>query len=412
MLGKYSFGIGDRFAKEGVYQLLSFAKAKTEGFMITPVWNKSYREHQTVKSSPASVRAEANESIEKLGWEGTYLVDADHITLETVDEFIPHSDFFTIDVADQIGQELSSAEIEAFINHHKDHIGQVQVAGLPEALVITEEDLIALGNKFFQATKEAHLIYKKISQKKKGFFVVEVSMDEVDEPQLPMELYFILMLLSDAGVPVNTIAPKFSGRFNKGVDYKGSLTDFEKEFERDLLIIAHCVKVFDLPSDLKLSIHTGSDKFSLYPIINRLIKKHDCGLHLKTAGTTWLEEVIGLAESEGSGLLMAKSIYEEAYTRFYELTEPYATVIEVDKSILPTPDEVNTWSGEQFSAALSHDQSVKSYDPNFRQLLHTAYKVAAEKGDAFLLELEKNSYRIGKNVTRNIFDRHIKPLFL
>lgn len=412
MLGKYSFGIGDRFAKEGVFQLQAFIAAKDLGVTITPVWNKSFREHKTVGSNPASVRSEADESIEKLSWSDSYFVDADHITLKTVEDFVPYSDFFTIDVAEQIGQELLPSELDAFVEDYKSYVGQVQVEGIDEAFQITVEKLTALGNKFYKAVKEAYLIYQKIKEEKEGYFAVEISMDEVDEPQSPAELYFILVLLSKVGIPVNTVAPKFTGRFNKGVDYKGALQVFEKEFEQDLLVIAHCIKTFDLPPDLKLSIHTGSDKFSLYPVMNRLIKKHDCGLHLKTAGTTWLEELIGMAESEGTGLEMAKSIYEEAYERFDELTVPYANVIEVDRAKLPKPEVVNDMTGTQYADALRHDQTMKSYDPNFRQLLHTSYKIAADRGDAFLRELEKNSEQIGRNITENIFTKHIKPLFL
>ncbi len=412
MLGKYSLGIGDRFAKEGVFQLEAFVKAKKLGKDITPVWNKSYREHKTVGSKPSSVRKEADESVAKCSWKSGYLVDADHITIQTVEDFIPYSDFFTIDVANQIGHELTQSESKVFLEEYRHHIGNLDIQGIDETFEITEETLLEFGNKFYKAVKESLLIYQKIKEKRQGYFAVEVSMDEVEVPQTPLELYFILILLSKAGIPVNTIAPKFTGRFNKGVDYRGDLAAFEKEFEQDLLVIAHCVEKFDLPKDLKLSIHSGSDKFLLYPIINRLIKKHHCGLHLKTAGTTWLEELIGLAESGGSGLEMVKSIYAEAYSRFDELTVPYVTVIEVDKDQLPKIETVNSWEGNKFSETLRHDQKNSSYDSNFRQFLHTSYKIAAEKGDGFIEELEKNSEHIGRNVTENIFDKHINPLFI
>jgi len=412
MLEKYSFGIGDRFAKEGLAQLQAFLKAKEAGVVITPVWNKSFREHSTVGSSPESVRHEADKSVQALDWPHGYLVDADHITFETVGKFIPYSDFFTIDVAAQIGQPMEAAEKDAFLLEFRKHIGKVEIDGISAGFELSEDELLRLGNRFYKACKEARRIYGEITKWKQAPFAVEVSMDEVDAPQSPMELYFILVLLSHEGVPVNTIAPKFSGRFNKGVDYEGEVAAFEREFEEDLLVIRHCVARFNIPSDLKLSIHTGSDKFSLYPVMNRLVKKYACGLHVKTAGTTWLEELIGLAESEGTGLEMAKSIYSEAYTRFDELTIPYENVIDVRKEDLPSPNEVAAWNGEKYSETLRHDQSNAHYNPNFRQLLHTSYKLAAERGNAFLSELVKNSEHIGRNVTENLFDRHIKPLFL
>ena len=411
-LGKYSFGIGDRFAHQGEYQLKGFLKAAEAGFEVTPVWNKSFREHKTVNSKTLSVREEADRAVEKLKWKGNYLVDADHITLETVDEFISYSDFFTIDVANKINLKLDEKEKKSFIQKFSNFKGHLTIAGIQDTFEITDKVLLSMGDKFYMAAKEASAIYQKISASKNGSpFFVEVSMDEVESPQTPIELYFILAFLAYQNIPVNTIAPKFTGRFNKGVDYEGDISAFESEFEQDILVIKQAVKEFDLPEGLKLSVHTGSDKFSLYPIIHSLIKKYDAGLHLKTAGTTWLEELIGLAESGGAGLEMAKSIYIEALKRYDELTTPYATVINVDPDCLPSIEEVTKWDGDTYATSLRHDQQHPNYNPDFRQLLHTAYKLAAEKGDRFFAELVKNREIIGKNVVENIFERHLKPLF-
>lgn len=412
-LGKYSFGIGDRFAHQGVYQLAAFAEAAQSGVIITPVWNKSNREHLTVESGPESVRIEADEAVHQLSWNHGYLVDADHITFDTVDRFIEHSDFFTIDVADKINEPLTKSELERFLLDHRGTIGELTVSGIERTFKIDAQVLTSIAHKFYKAILEAKRIYQHIKEHKGDkYFAVEVSMDEVDEPQSPLELYFILLLLSENDVPVDTIAPKFTGRFNKGVDYEGDLASFTTEFEQDLLVINHAVAKFGLPADLKLSVHTGSDKFSLYPVIHSLIKKHDVGLHLKTAGTTWLEELIGLAESEGSGLAMAKSIYHTAIERFDELTGPYTTVINIDPAQLPTLADIDNWTGDQFARSLRHEQTDSLYNPHFRQLLHTAYKVAHEKGASYGDELKKNSEIIGRNVMRNILNRHIDPLFL
>ena len=153
----------------------------------------------------------------------------------------------------------------------------------------------AIAEKYLFAAKKAGEIYRKIEGSKgTGNFITEVSMDEVAIPQTPVELFFILEMLGDEGVPLQTIAPKFSGRFNKGVDYAGDPMKFAAEFEEDLMIIALAVMEFGLPDNLKISVHSGSDKFAIYPHIGSLLKKHGKGVHLKTAGTTWLEEIIGL----------------------------------------------------------------------------------------------------------------------
>ena len=270
----------------------------------------------------------------------------------------------------------------------------------------------ATAEKFLLAVKEAGKIYDYVLEKKgdEGI-VIEVSVDETDTPQTPIELFLILAMIALEKVPVQTIAPKFTGRFNKGVDYVGDLVQFEKEFDEDLSVLAFAVKEFGFHDSLKLSVHSGSDKFSIYSIINKLIKKHDAGLHVKTAGTTWLEEIIGLAESGGEGLLIAKQVYAGAFERFDELTAPYATVIDIDRAGLPTPDEVNGWSSEQYVSALQHDQSCDAYNSNLRQLLHVGFKLAAEMGTRYTDALVANEAVVARNVGGNILDRHIKPIF-
>ena len=160
-------------------------------------------------------------------------------------------------------------------------------------------------------------------------------MDETDLPQTPPELLIILALLADEKVKLQTIAPKFTGRFNKGVDYVGDLVQFEKEFNDDLAVIAYAIKQYGLPANLKLSVHSVRDKFSIYPIINKALARTGAGLHIKTAGTTWLEELIGLAEAGGDGLVLAKEIYAYALDHVDELCAPYASVIDIDRSKLP-----------------------------------------------------------------------------
>lgn len=412
-LGKYSFGTGDRFAHQGEAQLKGSILAKEAGVELTHVWNKSFREHKTVKSEPESVRFEADEAVKVLGWKGQYLVDADHINMDTVDEFVACSDFFTLDVADFIGKEISSEEIETFVTKYSKYIGQLSIPEIDTPFNIDENFIRKIASSFLFAAKEAGKIYRRIAELKGNEdFIAEVSMDEVDDPQTPAELFFILAAIADAGLPAQTIAPKFTGRFNKGVDYVGDVDQFAKEFEEDILVIQHAIKEFGLPENLKLSVHSGSDKFSIYKPIRELTKKYNTGVHVKTAGTTWLEELIGLAEAGDEGLELAKAIYSKALGRFDELTGPYATVIDVQIEALPTAEEVNGWSGDKFANTLRHDQGHADFNPQFRQLLHCGYKVAAEYGDTYFNALDKYKDIVSRNVTENIFERHIKPLFI
>ena len=287
--------------------------AAEHGAEVVPVWNKSHREHTTIGSSPDSVRTAADAAVRELGWKKPYHVDADHIRLETVDGFLASSDFYTIDVADAIGRAAAADAVKAFADRHPDLVGRLQIPGIETPFQTTRAEVERIAGKYLLAVQEAGRIYRHIAAAKgEGTFITEVSMDETDSLQTPPELLVILAAIADEKIPIQTIAPKFTGRFNKGVDYVGDLTRFEKEFNDDLAVIAFAVKQFGLPANLKLSVHSGSDKFSIYAPIRRAIGRFGSGLHLKTAGTTWLEEVIGLAEAGGDGLELAKEIYAKA----------------------------------------------------------------------------------------------------
>ena len=114
-LKKYSFGIGDRFGKQGKAQLSAVSQAKELGIDIAPVWNKSFREHEIIGTNPDQVRKEADQAVSSLGWKGSYHVDADHVGLKTVSSFISGSDFFTLDVADFIGKSADKDDIDHFL---------------------------------------------------------------------------------------------------------------------------------------------------------------------------------------------------------------------------------------------------------------------------------------------------------
>jgi hypothetical protein len=397
---------------QGKAQLKAIMKAGDAGIDIVPVWNKSNREHQIINTTPDMVRKEADDAVKKLNWNKSYYVDADHINLSNVDSFVEHSDFFTIDVADFIGKRAESGEIDAFLKNHSRYTGKLEIEGLETSFEVSKEDLQEIAEKYLYAIKKAAEIYNYLKDKKAtDNFIAEVSMDEVEDPQTPVELFFILAGLASENIPLQTIAPKFTGRFNKGVDYVGDPAQFKEEFEADILVIEKALKEFDLPSNLKLSIHSGSDKFTIYPVMGELIRKYDKGIHVKTAGTTWLEEVIGLSLAGGEALEMAKSIYRKAYERREELCAPYSTVIDINEDFLPPPEEVEAWSGEHMAAVVRHIPDHLIYNPSVRQLLHVGYKVAAEFGNAYLDMVKNNEKIVAEQVTENLYDRHIRRLF-
>ncbi len=411
-LAKFTFGVGDRFAHQAAAQLAAFQQAREHGWEVVPVWNKSNREHQTVGSQPASVLAAAEAAVAAAGWTHGFYVDADHINIATVEPFLECSDFFTLDVADWIGRPAAEQDVEAFVTNHRGLLGQLDLPGLSQSVAIDEQMFRSTAEKYLAAAIEAGNTYRHIQLAKGPVpFVTEVSMDETDAPQTPPELLIILAALADQGVPAQTIAPKFTGRFNKGVDYVGDVVQFERELRDDLAVIAYAVKHFGLPGDLKLSVHSGSDKFSIYPAIHSALRDTGAGLHLKTAGTTWLEEVIGLAETGGAGLAIAKEIYSLAHAQRDSLCAPYAAVIDIDPARLPDPETVNDWPARRFVAALRHDPTCPDFNADLRQLIHVGYKVAAKMGERYTDGLDDCREAIARNVTENLFLRHMKPLF-
>ncbi|MBW4039356.1 MAG: hypothetical protein HIU91_10885 [Acidobacteria bacterium] len=413
MLPKYSVGVGDRFAHQAKAQLKACMKAAEAGVEVVPVWNKSNREHTIIGTEPSQTRAAADAAVKALGWREPYFVDADHITLKTVERFLEPCNFFTLDVAEEIGKAAKSEDVDAFLARHPELVGEVRIPRIEKPFMTDAAFVKGVANKFLAAVQDAGKIYRLLVERKgAGTFVPEISMDETDSPQTPVELLIILAAIADEKIPIQTIAPKFTGRFNKGVDYVGDVALFGKEFEEDLATIAFAVSRYGMQKNLKLSVHSGSDKFSIYEAIRSAVKKFDAGVHVKTAGTTWLEELIGLAEAGGSGLEIAKEVYREAFAHVEELCKPYAAVIDIDYAKLPKPHVADMWTSEQYTSALRHDQRNTAYNPSFRQLLHVGFKVAAKMGPRYLNALEENEETVAKNVTTNLYERHIKPIFV
>jgi hypothetical protein len=412
-LGRFSIGVGDRFVHQAKAQLRACVRAAEAGVQVVPVWNKSNREHAIIGSEPAQTRAAADAAVQQLRWQHAYFCDADHINLSTVDRFLEPCDFFTIDVADQIGVPAEQADLDHFVRSHSGLLGAIDLPGLSEPIPVTREDLERVGRKYLAAVLRAAENYRYIERAKgKGTFLTEVSMDETDSPQQPVELLLILAALADAGVPLATIAPKFTGRFNKGVDYVGDPRVFARELDQDMAVIRYAIDAFGLPAELKLSLHSGSDKFSIYGAVHEAMTKLGTGLHLKTAGTTWLEEMIGLAESGGDALALVKEIYAAAYAHRDELCAPYAAVIDIELASLPTPAETERWTAEQWVSGLRHDLDSPEYNRSLRQLMHVAFKIAAKMGPRYIATLEQHEDCVAENVTHNLFDRHIRPVFL
>src|SRR5664279_3148568 len=158
-LGKYSLGIGDRFSLQGIAQLRGIIRANKTGLEISPVWNKSNREHLYVHSHPADVRKEADAAVAALGFKGKYFVDADHINLSTVAPFVETADFFTLDVASFIGKESSESAVKSFTASCAKYLEELNIPGINHPIEVTEDLLVRISRKFLAATQQASEIY-------------------------------------------------------------------------------------------------------------------------------------------------------------------------------------------------------------------------------------------------------------
>src|SRR5438309_9779341 len=126
-LPKFSIGVGDRFAHQAKAKLAACIKAQQAGVEVVPVWNKSNREHTIIGSEPTQTRAAADAAVKELGWDKPYFLDADHINLKTVQRFLEPCDFFTLDVADMIGQPADGKDVAAFVARHPELMGTVTI---------------------------------------------------------------------------------------------------------------------------------------------------------------------------------------------------------------------------------------------------------------------------------------------
>ena len=189
---KYSFGTGDRFGKEGKAQLAALQEINRLGIPVVPVWNKSNREHSIIHSEPGDVKTEATAAVDGNKYTGNYYIDADHINLETVDRFMNSSNFFTIDVAHFIGSKPKPDAVRNFTTRYGKYLGNMTIPGIDKKLVVTGDFLSTLAENYLVAIDEVTKIYDHIcSIKGKANFIAEVSVDEAELVQGPLELFFI-----------------------------------------------------------------------------------------------------------------------------------------------------------------------------------------------------------------------------
>jgi len=291
-----SFGFGDRLGLATPGHI-----AAVQGTDFSPIFaQQSVRENARTGRTPLQVMNDAKRAVDEMGWQGPWGADADHLkSLEDLPPFVDAGyTFFTIDPGEFVENDADSDSLQ--ILQRKFRISERKDVGWDQLSAIylshnqvfdfgkfDDETLLRAEIKYGKAIQHTIKMYQALLQLKDSFDF-EVSVDETNTPTTPLEHYFIANELSRASVQFTSLAPRFTGRFEKGVDYIGDLALLDAEMAKHAAVTA-------LFGTYKLSLHSGSDKFSVYPMIAKYWGKH---LHIKTAGTSYLEALRVLAIKE------------------------------------------------------------------------------------------------------------------
>jgi tagaturonate epimerase len=286
-----SFGFGDRLGLATPGHI-----SAVRGTGLTPVFaQQSVRENMRTGRTPQQVLDDARRAVEAASWDATWGADADH--LKSIDDFPPFIaagyTLFTVDPGEHVDNAASIDPLPILREKAKRlNWDQLEARYLKSTADqswghFDPESLMRAAVKYGRAITHSATLYRHLCTMKDSFDF-EVSVDETDAPTTPLEHYFISNELAEAGVKFTSLAPRFIGRFEKGVDYIGDLTALDAEMAKHAAVTKHF-------GTYKISLHSGSDKFSVYPL---LVKHWGSRLHIKTAGTSYLEALRTLATTE------------------------------------------------------------------------------------------------------------------
>jgi hypothetical protein len=403
-----SAGCGDRLGLATPGHVRAVRKAAG----IAPIFaQQSMRENTRTGRTPQQVMDDALWGIFQEGWREPWGADADHLkTAEDVDLCVAAGyTFFTIDPGDHVDNEAHSAPLDAL----KDKIHVLpwdQLEDSPEglharylnrrfeveaaasaskfALEFNQTTLARAAAKYGRAIAHTVRLYRHLAAQAEDAafaseFELEMSVDETETPTSIEEHFFIATELKRLGVQWVSLAPRYIGRFEKGVDYIGDLDEFEAELAKHAAI-ARALGPY------KLSIHSGSDKFSIYPIVAR----HTRGLaHLKTAGTSYLEALRVVAQVEPS---LFRQILAYAIERYPEDRATYH--VSADLAKVPAPD---TLADADLSALLDQFDA--------RQVLHVTFGSMLDRFGGEILSVLAAHEEAHYAALEDHFEKHLSP---
>jgi len=323
-----SFGFGDRLGLATPGHI-----AAVRGSKFAPIFaQQSVRENARTGRTPQQVMDDAQRAVDVAKWSSPWGADADH--LKTVDDIPPFIaagyTFFTVDPGEHVDNNADTDSMETLKQKvaalNWDELSVLYLSENGEQIWgnFEAETLMRAMVKYGKAIQHAAAMFKRLSQLKDEFDF-EVSVDETDSPTTPLEHFFIANELTRFGVKFTSLAPRFIGRFEKGVDYIGDLNELDVEMSKHAAVTTHF-------GTYKLSLHSGSDKFSVYP----LVAKHwGERIHVKTAGTSYLEALRVLAKHEPD---LFSKIY--ALGREHYETDKKTYHVSADLNLLPDTNDL------------------------------------------------------------------------
>lgn len=394
---KKSFGFGDRL---GVATPGHLAATRKSDF--APIFaQQSIREMTRTQRTPQEVMTAAQKALACHGYDGVWGADADHLKTPEDIQYTAAAGFvfFTIDPSSYVNNAADAMAADTLktlagqiereeLFHSSDYLGKSFDLG-EARLAFDEESLLRAAVKYGRAIAHSANMAAEIVRHRSDADI-EISVDETDFATTPLEHLFVARELQRRGVKVTSLAPRFIGEFEKGIDYKGDMVEFERQLKLHLAIS----KQF---GPYKISIHSGSDKFTAYPAIGRIC----CDLlHVKTAGTSYLEALRAVCRADPK-LFAEITAYSHAH---------FATD-RASYHISTTEAEVASIAG----AAAEDTERLYLDERPGRQLLHVTFGSVLTKGKrtngqtfraAILETIEKNT-ALHDELVENHFDRHL-----
>jgi hypothetical protein len=392
---KTTIGCGDRLGNATPGHLQAITP-----YDASPVCaQQSVRELTMTNRNYRQVVTDAAFHVFQEGFERGYGADGDHLkTIEDIDVALEAGmPMITLDLTEVMEpgyQNDSQAKVDQTFESLPSEMKRIVMetyAGKSFAigsttLTIPETEAKRCALMYWKALDFAEAVDRHLREKRGDAYDLEISIDETTAPTLPEHHLFIARELARRDISVNSIAPRFIGEFQKGIDYIGDIDEFEKQFR------IHA-EIAQANGNYKISVHSGSDKFSVYPAIG----KHTGGrLHLKTAGTSWLEAVKTIAMTDPG---LYRVMHAKAFEYFPQAAKQYHVTTDLDAipDIRDTNDEALT---ELFK------------DNNVRQLLHITYGFLLndlEIREHFFTTLDRQEEAHYRNVSEHIAN-HIELL--